>query len=843
MRRPSRSLSRCLAAAAVLAVGIPAEAYYHYIHYLTHNAPYTPVSQAYDLTALPNKTITFMVIDSGPAVYGTNDSFGSVLSQIKQAATSWNAVPNSDLRVAFGGLESASQVGTSSTPSADVTFQDVPGLLGMGGVTIAANASVSTGQNGPFIPILRGQVMLTNNTSNQPGPSYQEEYYTTAVHEFGHALGLQHTWTGAAMSQDVIRNTSRARPIDADDIASLLVLYGKSGWSAAYGSISGVVTANGNPVNLASVVAIPPTGPAVSALTNPDGTYTISGLAPDQYLLYVHPLPPDAVPANGTGLTLPLDSSGHAMAGPGGYFQTEFYPGTLDPGQATSFTIAAGTNVTGQNFTVQPESSVPLYDGITYSFLDPTTGTYTYSSPSLPITPAYVDVTNPQGYLTIVAEAPNSTFTNVQSVGILGGAIANAQLGSQGGNTLAIYFPIPSTFPGTGPRHLVFNFGNDLYILPDGINLVQKGPPQATSVASNGDGTATVSGSAFGPDSRVFFDGLQAAQTATASGSITVTPSSGANNQTASVTVFNSDGQNSTFFGPPPTYAYGFAAPQFGSISFPSLPASAGPPGTLIMVDITGVNTNFVDGQVTLGFGTADVSVRRVWVLSPTHLVANVVVAPNAAPGMYELSAISGFQAIARPSTFQVQLANPALPSIEAAVNGSYQTVFYAGTGVALFGSNLSASGSAQIALSGVSLTPLFTSANQVNFAIPSSFQTGMAVLQLNNGSANAYPVAMQIDVPPPQIQSVTDPAGAAASPGDVLTAVVSGIDPTAAANPSRVKVTVSGLPMTILQIAPQQGGQFQIQFVLAQSFGGSQVPVVVAVDGSGSAPAVITAR
>jgi len=83
--------------------------------------------------------------------------------------------------------------------------------------------------------------------------------------------------------------------------------------------------------------------------------------------------------------------------------------------------------------------------------------------------------------------------------------------------------------------------------------------------------------------------------------------------------------------------------------------------------------------------------------------------------------------------------------------------------------------------------------------------------------------------------------AGTAAGPGDVLAAVVSGIDP-AAANPNRVQVTVSGLPMTILQIAPQ-GNQFQIQFVLSQSFGGSQVPVVVSVDGSGSTPVVITAR
>ena len=93
------------------------------------------------------------------------------------------------------------------------------------------------------------------------------------------------------MSQDVIRNTSRARPIDADDISAISELYGTTGWMATTGSISGVVTANGQPWNMASVVAIPPQGPAVSALTNPDGSYTINGLTPGQYLLYAHPLP------------------------------------------------------------------------------------------------------------------------------------------------------------------------------------------------------------------------------------------------------------------------------------------------------------------------------------------------------------------------------------------------------------------------------------------------------------------------------------------------------------------------------------------------------------------------
>jgi len=58
------------------------------------------------------------------------------------------------------------------------------------------------------------------------------------------------------------------------------------------------------------------------------------------------------------------------------------------------------------------------------------------------------------------------------------------------------------------------------------------------------------------------------------------------------------------------------------------------------MVDINTQNTNFVDGQVTVGFGTGDVTVNHLWVIGPTHLQANVVVAPNAVLGASEFSVV-----------------------------------------------------------------------------------------------------------------------------------------------------------------------------------------------------------
>ena len=126
----------------------------------------------------------------------------------------------------------------------------------------------------------------------------------------------------------------------------------------------GAVRQNNTPVTLASVVAMSPTGAAVSSLTNPDGTYRIDGIPAGNYLLYVHPLPPDAVPADGTGLRLPQDQNGVQFL-PNGVFGTVFYPNTLDPSQATLFTVTAGSTISAQNFTVQPRTSVPAYDLIT----------------------------------------------------------------------------------------------------------------------------------------------------------------------------------------------------------------------------------------------------------------------------------------------------------------------------------------------------------------------------------------------------------------------------------------------------------------------------------------------
>ncbi|HEY3417149.1 MAG TPA: carboxypeptidase regulatory-like domain-containing protein, partial [Armatimonadota bacterium] len=661
------------------------------------SAPFAPIPDAFDLKALHHNTLTFFASAKGPATYGTNDTFGAVLSQVKQAAAVWNAVPTSDLRVVFGGLENYTSEGNSKTPAGDVIFEDLPpGILGMGGVTISNSATVTSGQNGSFLPIARGLVILTNDTTYSesqtygPGPSYLESFFTTAVHEFGHALGLQHTWTSAAMTQDSsFRNTSRARPIDADDIAALSVLYGKQDWGARYGSISGQVTMDGTGVAMASVVALPPTGPAVSALTNPDGTYTIKGLPPADYLLYVHPLPPSAITADGSGLAMPADMTGKAFPATSGAFRTVFYPGTIALQQASTFAVTAGQAYTA-DFTVQARTSTTIYDVSTYSFLDTNALTYTYGG-QIAITPAFVDAT--QELLTIVASSTAGSMPVPKAVRIPGQE--NFQFADPWAYTpwgektlLALYVWVPTPRPEAGPRHLVFEYADDVFVLPEGVNLVHQAPPSTPTLTGNSDGSVTVTASQMGPGTRVYFDGLPATITVPFSsgeetkGSVTVAPPAGASGQVATVTLANSDGQTSMFWKPEelPVHTYAtIEAPVIASVTPNVLPA-----GVTAMVEINATGMDFAKGYVTLGFGTADIAVRQVWVVSPTRLIANVTVAGNASAGFSDVSVISGFRTASLPGGFQTAMVDAAAPIILLP-----SARIHAGGTVTLAGSNL----------------------------------------------------------------------------------------------------------------------------------------------------------
>ena len=696
-------MSRWLSAGllcGILAAAVPVQGYYYFVNYLSGgNAP-----EKFDLSALPGRTVTFFVSEDGPTKYTPTDGLNSVLGQIQQAAAVWNGVASSGLRVSFGGFENAST--QQNAPGGEVIFEDLPpGVEGYGGPTSTANP-VTAADGSQFVPIVRSVIHLNRNLTLAPGPSYSQSFFMTMLHEMGHALGLQHTFTSATMSQATTRATTLPQPLGADDIAGISALYPNAGLKQL-GSITGRITAGGQPVHLASVVAIPAGADAVSAVTNPDGTFRIDGVPPGQYYVYVHTMPPDA------DISGPWKADG-TVAAASGPVDTVFYS------TSSAVQVQAGTVTGGINIETNTRGDVPLYDGQVYGFLD---------NDSIEITPAEVNMlaSGPTTLAASIVTAANGLAPGL-SARVIGDAAAITGIQPYTGNGFT-YYALNLSFNAQappGPQHLIFDVPGYLYILPSGINLTRSDPPTVTSVNAIGDGTLTVAGTNWTSTTLLYFDSLPATILSLdpRAGAAVVIPPEGTNNQQATVTAYNSDGQNSQLLqsASPVTFAYGSAAVPSISISPSSLPA-----GAEAVVDITASGFTFTPGATTIGLGTSDIFVQRLFVLSPTHIQADVYVSPHAALSNPDVTAISGFQIATAQSAFQITpaVAGLAVP-YPLLVNGvSGLTGSYAGAIVSLYGVNLAQNGTPSISIGGQAATILYASPSQINLRIPPASHPG----------------------------------------------------------------------------------------------------------------------
>lgn len=803
-----------------------AGAYYHFVHYTSKSAPYVTAPEKFDLNALPNKTVAFFVSSAGPKQLVETDSFSSVINQVRLAARAWNAVPTSDLRVTFAGLYLD---GTpQSTPGGEVVFDDdiPPGLLAFSTHT-AKTEAVKT-PDGSFFPITRSIIHLSSDLTERPGPSYTDSFLLTVVHEMGHALGLQHTFTSSVMSTSVTRATSVIAPLDADDMAAISLLYPRN-LSGRTGSITGRVTAAGQGVHMASVVALRPNGAAISALSNPDGTYRIDGIPQGPYYVYVHPLPPTA------DIVSPIDPDGNAVKATGP-FDGVFYPNTIDIRQASAVSVRVGTTTDSINFAVRPRLSMPVFDVSLYSYFGQTA-----------VHPAYVSMA--RGSATIAA-AGNGLGSGGRLAPGLGVSVVGSALIPPGGvrpyGTTPTYLALDINFglgASAGPLHFIFSQGTGVHVLPRGLNVVRSDPPTIDTIAPDTDGNVLITGSHFAADSQVYFDGLAAATKVLDDKHASAVPPPGESNQRASVTVMNGDGQNSTFVDPdqPPVYAYAAAVAPKVTFSPATLPA-----GARAMIEVTGVNTKFADGLTTVGFGSSDLLVGRVWVLSPTRALVNVSVAPTAQAGASLSSVISGFQMFSQPAGFQTAPAKAGLPVVEPAlINAVWvQSGVFPGSSARLTGLNLGAA-AAKITINDQPVAITNATATQITLIIPASLKPGPAILRLNNGTENAYPVVISIDAAPPAIAAIQNAANVnidpahAPLPGDALNLVVTGLaDSGAKVDPVRVRVTAGGVDIPAAIVQPGLGNVFQVQIKLAATVAtGARVPVTVTIDGRTSLP------
>jgi len=638
-----------------------ASAYYFYVSFNTSSGPYNPIVKKFNLNALRNNTVPYFISNQGPVNTVSGDSYQGIVSEIRAAADVWNSVSTSQIRLGYGGLFTA---GTSETaPGIDVLFNDdiPPGIVALGGPMTTAGFGFDANGN-TFVPIVRSKLVLHGDFSlirSDQRASYSELFFVTLVHELGHTMGLQHTLTSSVMATQTTSTSSRATPLGADDMAGISLLYPAAGYLATVGSISGSVTLNGNGVNLASVVAIPPSGPAISSLTNPDGSYQINGIpAGIYYYVYVHPLPPPIAGLETTpdNIALPVDANGNSIQPNYTAFATQFYNGgngARDWTQAQTVFVSAANVAGGINFNVSSRNFQAVSSVRTYGF-SPSGVPVTLAPVTLGLQTPMPLAANGSGLL-----QANNTVTPGLSVSTLGGV---AQISS-----LRPY-PPPTPYiavnallnlgAGPGPKHLLFLAPNDLYVLPSGFTAVINAPPSINNIVptydSNGNRAVAIYGSVFQPDTRILFDGQAGViEGVQADGSLLVTPPPAPGSYTANVVALNSDGQSSSFNqATPPTYTYDPA----GIPSLTVMPSIIPPTGSTV-VDIVGVNTNFTNAT-TLGFGTSDAVVQTITVLSPTHLSV-VVSASNAWVPTNGISVTTGLQIVSQATGNQITATDP----------------------------------------------------------------------------------------------------------------------------------------------------------------------------------------
>ena len=844
-----------IGALAALTASI-ASANYHFVHYAGQGAPYTPIFERFAIEDQPAGVVQYFIQPPPSTLqFSAGDTFPALVSQIRAAADVWNSVATSKFRFQFGGMATPNVV--MNAPAVMVSFDDElpPGIIAMGGpITRGGLATADDGQL--FVPIIQSSLAIgtdmrsPGDSASGSGPSWSDRLFLTLVHELGHTAGLQHTWTSSVMSTEITRAMTKARPLGADDIAGISVLYPTSDWATRFGSITGQVKLGDQGVSLASVVAITTGGEAISTLTNPDGTYELDGLPAGAYQVYVHPVPP-SLPAEllqPVNLVLPFDDQGTIALSPA--FNTIFQTGTASPGDPIQ--VTAGQPTEGVNFSVTQRSSVGIYDVQTYSyFWNDAAQAYNTSKPAtfvLGTDSAHYAVAAGNGLL-----APNGVDpADGLSVSILGapdmvgaGAV-KAYPYEQG--YLEFDFSLGSQTV-AGPRHLVFTLNGETEILPSAVMLSSTAPPSISSIQPNSDGTVTVSGTGLGTGTRIMFDGAPAAVQQAVSGAFTVVPPPAQAGASAAVIALAPSGLDSSSFAPaatPPKYSYA----DNGAAAIQMTPNTV-PAGTDAVLDLTGTNVSFAVSGLRVGFGTSDIVVRHIWLLSAQHAQIAISVSPAAAQGLTTMTLSAGLQLVESPLSLQITAPSSdpwvatsgAQPSsLPSGLPNSYVLILpvqnvQARSSAANFSAVIvTAGGDVQVGV-------IAYVGGQLILNMPANLAPGPLGVKVRYSGTILATAVVDVRAPDPVILSASDPStGAAyaetapAYPGNVISLLVANLAADAApVDLTSLLVSVNGISQTVTSVALQTSGAnvYTVQFTLD--------PQTQALAGSNSLPVTLT--
>jgi hypothetical protein len=240
----------------------------------------------------------------------TDINDGSDRAALESALASWNNVQGSSAAVV---IEREQDVEAGQVDGINaVEFSNDPALDGAQFVALTFKLTNDEGR------ILESDMLINDREigfTTSGGANTGLDLETAMLKEFGKFLGLANSPVGGFNSDQEIDETSAvmyslsrgigetARALQPDDIAGIHVMYPAPGTNL--GSISGTITRGGQPVFGAHVIAYDPVDDRlIGALTLPDGTFHIGGLAEGRYLMEVLPLAGPASPATIGGIYL-----------------------------------------------------------------------------------------------------------------------------------------------------------------------------------------------------------------------------------------------------------------------------------------------------------------------------------------------------------------------------------------------------------------------------------------------------------------------------------------------------------------------------------------------------------
>ena len=238
-------------------------------------------------------------------------SLDAAISATERAYDTWEAVETSSITFRFAGRTNAepfvffdfiNTMGFITDPSLDGT-----------GILAATNFIVFT-----FTGVIAESDIFFNDDApwsvSSTGQAGHFDYQSTALHEIGHLVGLDHSAVGVmetragrrfVLEESALmypfafpRGTTIGRTLTLDDVTGASVNYPAGDFSRK-GRMSGTVTKNGEGLGSAQVTVYNPfTDELIGVFTTEDGGYLVEGLSSGPMVVRVNPITDPVSPSD-----------------------------------------------------------------------------------------------------------------------------------------------------------------------------------------------------------------------------------------------------------------------------------------------------------------------------------------------------------------------------------------------------------------------------------------------------------------------------------------------------------------------------------------------------------------